>query len=222
MTTHQTISILLADDHPMFRDGVRHSLERESDLRVIGEASDGERGLALLEEHKPHVAVLDMNMPKMTGLEVAKELKRRGGVTEIVFLTMFDDEDILNEAMDVGVRGYILKDSAATDIVAAVRAVAGGRHYISPSLTGKLISRRESQKAFSAEHAGIDRLSDTERKILRLIAESKTSKEIAEALFLGQKTVDNYRYKMCEKLGLSGAYSLLKFAIEHRSHVNRE
>lgn len=222
MTERPTITILLADDHPLFREGVRASLGREHGFTIIGEAGDGERALALLAEHKPNVAVLDMNMPKLNGLQVATELKRKGGTTEVVFLTMFDDEDTLNEAMDLGVRGYILKDSAATDIVAAVRAVAEGKHYISPSLTGKLMSRRESQKAFMAEHSGIDTLSDTERKVLRLIAESKTSKEIAEELFLGQKTVENYRYKMCEKLGLSGAYSLLKFALENKERVNRE
>lgn len=222
MTERSTITILLADDHPLFREGVRATLERESGFKILADVGDGERALALIADHNPIVAVLDMNMPKLTGLQVARELKRKGGTTEIVFLTMFDDEDTLNEAMDLGVRGYILKDSAATDIVGAVRAVAEGKHYISPSLTGKLISRRDSQKAFSAQHAGIETLSDTERKILRLIAESKTSKEIAEALFLGQKTVENYRYKMCEKLGLSGAYSLLKFALENRNAVNRE
>lgn len=222
MASIDIITVVLADDHPMFREGVRASLERETGLKILAEAGDGERALTLVSQVKPRVAVLDMNMPKKTGLEVARELRHKHEETEVVFLTMFDDEDTLNEAMDLGVRGYILKDSAATDIVAAVKAVADGKHYISPSLTGKLMSRRESQKTFAAEHAGVDKLSETERKILRLIAESKTSKEIAEALFLGQKTVDNYRYKMCEKLGLSGAYSLLKFALEHRGHVNRE
>lgn len=211
-----TITVILADDHPMFREGVRMSLEREAGIRVTGEAGDGAKALQTIVEKTPHVAVLDMNMPNMTGLDVVRAAKKTGVKTEIVFLTMFDDEDTLNEAMDLGVRGYILKDSAATDIVAAVRAVADGRHYISPSLTGKLVARRGKREAFTSEHAGLKSLTDQERKILLLIAESKTSKEIAEALFLGQKTVDNYRYKISEKLGLSGAYSLLKFALENR------
>lgn len=220
MTDPTKITVVIADDHPMYRDGVRQALEREPSIRLIGEAGDGERALGLLTELSPMAAVLDMNMPKMTGLQVAKEHKKRNGTTEFVFLTMFDDEEILNEAMDIGVRGYILKDSASVEIASAVRAVVGGKHYVSPTLSGKLVARKSQQATFEAAHGGLQLLTDTERKILALIAESKTSKEIGELLFLGQKTVENYRYKMCEKLGLSGAYSLLKFALENKDRVN--
>ncbi|MEW5799906.1 MAG: response regulator transcription factor [Bacteroidota bacterium] len=219
MTTTKKITIVIADDHPMFRSGVKQALENEPSFSVIGEAGDGERALQLLNELSPDAAVFDMNMPKMTGLAAAKEYKKKNGRTEIIFLTMFDDEEILNEAMDIGVKGYILKESASIDIVSAVRSVIQGQFYISPVLTGKLLARKEKQSEFTKKNPGLEKLSDTERRILLLIAESKTSKEIAEVLFLSQKTIDNYRFKISEKLNLSGSYSLLKFALENKSHL---
>ncbi len=210
-------TIVIADDHPMFRSGVRQALERDTDLKVLAEAGDGAAVLALIREHQPRVAVLDINMPGMSGLDVARSLRTERESPEIVLLTMFDDEEILNEAMDLGVKAYLLKESASVDVANAVRAVIDGRHYISPSLSDKLLRRRKKQTAFDAGHPGIEKLSGTERKILRLISESKTSKEIADALFLSPKTVDNYRFKISEKLGVRGAYSLLKFALENKS-----
>lgn len=219
MKEQPNITVLIADDHPMFRDGVKQALSNDVSLTVIAVASDGEHALQLIREHSPNVAILDMNMPKMSGLNVLRVLKKSDSKTEVVFLTMFDDEDILNEAMDLGVKGYILKESASIDIVNAVHAVYEGHYYISPVLTGKLLARKEKQTIFTKRNPGLEKLSDTERRILLLIAESKTSKEIAEVLFLSPKTIDNYRFKISEKLNLSGSYSLLKFALENKSHL---
>jgi len=213
------ITILLADDHPMFRDGVKQALSSDSSLAVVAVASDGAQALQLVKEYSPAVAVLDMNMPKMTGLNVLKALKKLGAKTEVVFLTMFDDEDILNEAMDLGVKAYILKESASVDIVNAVHEACEGRYYISPALTNKLLKRKEKQQTFASSHPQLESLSAQERRILKMIADSKTSKEIAEELFLSQKTIDNYRFKISEKLNLSGSYSLLKFALENKSFL---
>jgi DNA-binding NarL/FixJ family response regulator len=211
------ITILIADDHPMFRDGVKQALSHDVSLKVVAVASDGEQALQLVKEHSPDVAVLDMNMPKMTGLSVLKELKKSDSKTEVVFLTMFDDEDILNEAMDLGVKAYIVKESASVDIVNAVHAAHEGRYYISPSLTGKVVRRKEKKESFASSHPRLQSLTEQERRILKMIASSKSSKEIAETLFLSQKTIDNYRFKISEKLGLSGSYSLLKFALENKT-----
>jgi DNA-binding NarL/FixJ family response regulator len=211
------ITILIADDHPMFRDGVKQALSHDVSLKVVAVASDGEQALQLVKEHSPDVAVLDMNMPKMTGLSVLKELKKSDSKTEVVFLTMFDDEDILNEAMDLGVKAYIVKESASVDIVNAVHAAHEGRYYISPSLTGKVVRRKEKKELFASSHPRLQSLTEQERRILKMIASSKSSKEIAETLFLSQKTIDNYRFKISEKLGLSGSYSLLKFALENKT-----
>lgn len=217
MNTNKKITIIVADDHPMFRDGVKQALSNDPSLNVIAVASDGEQALQLVKEYSPDVAVLDMNMPKLTGLNVLKELKKAEAKTEVVFLTMFDDEEILNEAMDLGVKGYILKESASIDIVNAVRAIHEGRHYLSPALTDKLLKRKEKKESFSSTYPQLQNLTEQERRILKMIADSKTSKEIADALFLSQKTIDNYRFKISEKLGLSGSYSLLKFALENRT-----
>lgn len=216
MTTMQT-TIIIADDHPLFRSGVRQALERDPRFKVLAEASNGEEALRLIRELQPRVAVLDINMPKMSGLAVAKELGKGKPSTEIVLLTMFDDEEMLNEAMDNGVKAYLLKESASIDVTGAVSAAIEGRHYISPSLTEKLLRRKDKQAKFESNNPGLDKLSETERKILRRISESKTSREIADELFLSQKTIDNYRFKISEKLGLRGSYSLLKFALENKS-----
>ncbi len=219
MTTTGHISVIIADDHPMFREGVRTALASDPAIRITAVASNGAEALRSIREHDPDAAVLDMNMPMMTGLQVLKELKKSGSRTEVIFLTMFDDDEILNEAMDLGVKAYILKESASIDIVNAVRAAHEGRYYISPSLTGKIIARKEQQKAFAGKTPGLEKLTESERKILRLIAESKTSREIADELFLSHKTIDNYRFKISEKLNLSGSYSLLKFALENKAHL---
>ena len=219
MNESKKITILIADDHPMFRDGVKQALSNDPMLNVIAVASDGEHALQLVKELHPDVAVLDMNMPKMTGLNVLKELKMLETKTEVLFLTMFDDEEILNEAMDLGVKGYILKESASIDIANAIRSVHEGRHYLSPALTDKLLKRKEKKESFSSTYPQLQNLTEQERRILKMIADSKTSKEIADALFLSQKTIDNYRFKISEKLELSGSYSLLKFALENKSNL---
>jgi DNA-binding NarL/FixJ family response regulator len=217
MNTQTQIKIIVADDHPMFRDGVKQALSNDPSLHVVAVASDGEQALRLIKEHSPDIAVLDMNMPKMTGLNVLKELKKAELRTEVVFLTMFDDEEIFNETMDLGVKGYILKESASIDIVNAVRSVHEGRHYLSPALTDKLLKRKEKKESFSLSYPQLQTLTEQERRILKMIADSKTSKEIADTLFLSQKTIDNYRFKISEKLELSGSYSLLKFALENKA-----
>ncbi len=211
------VTIVIADDHPMFRGGVRQALERDEQLKVIAEAGDGATALRLIQEHHPLAAVLDINMPKMSGLEVARALSKEKESPAIVLLTMFDDEEMLNEAMDLGVMAYLLKESASVDVSNAVHAVVEGHHFISPALTDKLLQRSKKQTEFAAGHPGIETLSPTERTVLKLVSESKTSKEIADDLFLSQKTVDNYRFKISEKLNLHGSYSLLKFALEHKS-----
>ena len=213
------LTVVIADDHPMFRSGVRQALERDSELKVLAEAGDGATALQLIREHRPQVAVLDINMPKMSGLEVARALSKEKESPAIVLLTMFDDEEMLNEAMDLGVKAYLLKESASIDVSNAVHAAMEGRHFISPALTEKLLHRKKKQTEFASAHAGLDQLTPTERNILRRISESRTSKEIADELFLSPKTVDNYRFKIAEKLGIRGAYSLLKFALENKARL---
>lgn len=207
------IKVVIADDHPMFRRGVRQALELDDNLTIVGEASNGNEALAIILKQKPDVAVLDIKMPFLTGLQVVRELRKNKVPVEIVFLTMFDDEDMLNEAMDMDVKGYILKESAALDIVNAVHSSNSGKNYISPSLTSQLMNKSKDQIIPKAD---LSVLSEKEIRVLKLVAESKSTKEIAEEIFLSPKTVENYRYKISEKLELKGSYSLLKFAMENK------
>lgn len=209
----EQLRVVIADDHPMFRGGVRQALETDKSLSISGEASNGREALEIILTKKPDVAVLDINMPHLTGLQVVKELRKQNVPVEVVLLTMFDDEEMLNEAMDLDVKAYILKESAALDIVNAVHAVHSGRMYVSPSLTSKVSEKEQRRDELSP---GFKELSDKELQILTLIADAKSTKVIADELGLSPKTIENYRYRISEKLCVNGSYSLLKFALENK------
>lgn len=211
------ISVLIADDHPIFRKGLRQIVEEGEGLKVVSEVADGELASQRLKELRPDVAVLDMDMPKMNGLDVARTAKSDKLPTCLIFLTMHREEDLFNEAMDLGVQGYVLKENAASDIVAAIETVVRGGHYISPSISGFLIQRSDRVKSLERAMPGLDSLTLTERKVLKLVGTNKTSKEIAEELAMSHKTVENHRTNIANKLNLHGSHALLKFAIENKS-----
>jgi DNA-binding NarL/FixJ family response regulator len=211
------ITVLIADDHPLYRAGVRQVIEGVPSMKVVAEVGDGEAALEAIEALKPDLAVLDIRMPRRSGLQVVREMHARSLATDVICLTMYDDEETFNEAMDLGVMGYVSKESAVDDVVAAIETVARGRHYISPSLMDLMVGRR-ARKA-TREELPLNTLSPAERKVLKFIAESRTSKEIAEALFISQRTVDNHRAHISAKLGVHGSYSLLKFALENRNRL---
>jgi CheY-like chemotaxis protein len=136
------VKIVIADDHPIVRQGLRQMIEADRNLTVIGEASDGETALQLIETHQPDVAVLDIDMPRIGGFDVARELERKKIPVKIIFLTMHSEEEIFQTAMDLGIKGYVLKDSAPNDIVAGIKSVAAGRPFISPAMSALLLNRR--------------------------------------------------------------------------------
>jgi len=212
------ITVLIADDHPVFRRGLREVVENAMGLRVVAEAENGAVALRLLAEKRPQVAVLDVDMPEMDGFEVVRATRRQQIEVEVVFLTMHKDEDVLNEALSLGVRGFIVKDSAVSDITESIRAVAAGQFFISPALSGLLVKRNAAAKALSDERPGLKTLTATELRVLQLLAEYKTNKEIAREMFLSYRTVENHRANICQKLDLSGTHALVKFAVENRSH----
>lgn len=212
--------ILIADDHPMFRSGLLDALRAEPSFRVVGEAGNGEEALRLIAELLPRVAVLDVRMPGLDGIEVAGRVREMRLQTEVVILTMYDDEATLNEALDRGVRGYVLKDSAATEIIGSVRAVLAGRNYISPAVSTYLVRRAEARDALVREFPALAELTPAEWRVLRLVAEYKTSKEIAAETGKNYRTVENQRGSISSKLNLQGSHSLLKFATENKSRLS--
>ena len=217
------IRILLADDHPIVRKGLRITLEEEAGLRVVAEAEDGETALALTKQLLPAVAVLDIDMPKRDGFGVAREIRRQGLPTKPLFLTLHKDEDLFRAALELGIPGYILKDSAMQEIVAGVRAVASGQPYFSSVMAARLLpGGGVSATGHASSGPAASRLTPTENQILRLIASGQSSKEIGDTLSIHYRTVENHRTNMCRKLGLEGANALLRFALQHRSELEGE
>jgi len=212
------VSVLIADDHPLFLSGVRRVLDGVPSLDVVAEVGDGEKALEAIEALRPDLAILDIRMPKLSGLRVARELRKRQLATDVILLTMFEDEETFNEALDLGVMGYISKESAVDDVAVAIRSVLQGHRYISPSLMDLALQRR-SGKPTGPKHVSLNTLSPAEMRVLGLIAESMTSREIADTLSISQRTVENHRAHISAKLSIQGSYSLLKFALENRSKL---
>ncbi len=213
------ITIIIADDHPIVRKGLCQVIEADARLKVLGEADNGETAVTLIEELKPEIAVLDVDMPKLDGFGVARELQKRRLTTKIVFLTIHSEEDLFHAAMDLGASGYILKDSAAFEIVNGIKAVAEGKYFVTPSLTGFLIQRHQRVQNFEKNTPNLSRLTPTERRIVQMIADYKSNKEIAAELFIHHRTVETHRTNICQKLDLHGHKALLKFALEHKSEL---
>jgi DNA-binding NarL/FixJ family response regulator len=212
------IRIVIADDHPIVRRGLREIIEEAEGLIVLAEAGDGQSALELIRRQKPDVAVLDISMPVINGFAVAREILKENLHVKIIFLTMHEEESLFDEAMTLEVKGYVLKESSMSEIVNCIKAVAAGKHYTSPALTGYLISR--GRRAESQEKAGLKALTPTERRILKLIAQYKTSREIADELFISYNTVETHRRNVCEKLDLHGSHALMKFALAHDSELS--
>jgi DNA-binding NarL/FixJ family response regulator len=210
------IKVLIVDDHPLFRSGLRQAVESDPRFKLVGETGDGESALRLIQEKKPDVTVLDVNLPGLSGLEILRLLQSRSP-TRIVMLTMHKEEEIFNRALDFGAQGFVLKENAAEEILKAITAVAAGEHYLSPVISGFLVRRHSRAEQLAAKTPGLDDLTKAERRILKGIAAKKTSREIAAELFISPRTVEAHRANICTKLGLTGSHSLLQFALENRS-----
>ena len=213
-----SIRVLLADDHPIVRKGLRSSIEEHDGVEIVAEAGDGEMALQLIRRLLPDIAVLDIDMPKLDGFAVAREVQKLGMPTKIVFLTMHTDPDFFDTAIHCGGKGYLLKDGVSEEIVAGLRAVAAGQMYVSQGMTHLLVKRHATAKA-PTDAGPMDALTVSERNIMKLIAQGKSSKEIGQDLNIHYRTVENHRTNICRKLKIEGANALLRFALQHQTKL---
>lgn len=213
------VKVLIVDDHPLFRGGLRQVIKDDGRFELVGETDEGENALHLIREKKPDVAILDLKLPGLTGLEIAHQLQSLRSRTRVIILTMHREEELFNRALDHAVMGFVLKENAVEEIVKAIVAIADGQHYFSPSVSDHLVRRHHRSEKLAKEKPGLDDLTRAELRILKLIAMKKTSREIATELFISPRTVEAHRANICSKLDLRGSHSLLQFALENRSSL---
>lgn len=201
-----SIRVVLADDHILVRQGVRALLEREGIL-VVGEASDGQEAQRLVQREDPDAAVMDISMPMFNGLNAALSLSRSSPRTKLILLTRHNEQQYVAEALRCGVRGYVLKDQAANDLVRAIREVCSGQVYLSPGVSRAVVD------AYATPGQPKDTLTAREQQVLQLIAEGKTTKDIAALIHVSAKTVETHRARLMQKLGIHEIAGLVRYAI---------
>jgi len=206
------ISVLLADDHAVVRDGLRALLEAQTDIEVVGDAANGREVLRLAQQLHPDVVVMDIAMPELNGVEATQQMHDAYPSTQVLILSMHSTTEHIFRALQAGARGYLLKDSAGAEVADAVRVVHAGRRYLSQKIAATVIDDYIAERHRTSP---LESLSSRERQILQLVAEGKSSAEIAAILFLSPKTVDTYRSRLMHKLDIGDLPSLVKFAIQH-------
>ena len=206
------LRLLLADDHTLVRQGLRKVLEEQPEWRVVAEAGDGRDAIRLAEEHKPDVAIIDVAMPLLNGVETTRQIARRVPTVRILVLSMYSDEAYVTQILKAGATGYLLKDSADVDLLQAVSAVAQGKSFFSPAVARLMLNDYVRHRS----DVGLDRyetLSEREREIFQLVAECKTNKDIAAMLFISPSTVETHRARIMDKLDLHSAAEIALYAV---------
>lgn len=216
------ITLLIADDHPLFRRGLRDVIEQEEGLAVVAEAGTGDDALEAIERLRPDIAVLDYRMPGMNGLDLARALAERGSPVAVIMLTMVDEGEMFRKAIELGVMGYILKESAVQEIIRGIRAVSKGEPYYSPALASRALRDTSRLQGSDTGSDSFGLLTRMELKVLALIAEYKSTPEIAEALSISPRTAENHRSHICSKLAISGRYALMRYALAHKREFESE
>jgi len=218
-TVPNVTKLILVEDHPIFREGLLRVISRDARFTVVAEAEDGEAGEKLIREFNPDIAVLDGNLPRLDGLELAQRLHQSKCSTRIVMLTMHKSEELFHKAIEAHVAGYVLKENAAPEILQCLAGVARGETYISPVLSNLMVRRINAVQRLHQEQPLLNELTRMERNILKLLANNKSTKEIASELFISPHTVQTHRKNISRKLQLSGAHGLIQFALEHRAEL---
>lgn len=209
------INVFLADDHAVVRDGICALMDAESDIRVVGTAADGRQAVRQIKKSQPDIVVMDIAMPELNGIEATRQISEACPAVKVIILSMHDSSEHIYQALKAGAKGYLLKESAGKEVVAAVRAVSSGHRYLSDRIEEMVIEGYVVHRDAAPGKSPLDNLSDRERQILQLVVEGKSSTEISEILFLSPKTVDNYRSRLMQKLDIQNLTELVKFAIQH-------
>jgi DNA-binding NarL/FixJ family response regulator len=204
-----TLRVVIADDHAVMREGLA-ALLAGAGIEVIGTAGNGREAVRIARELTPDVVVMDISMPELNGVEAAREIRVRAPSVRIVMLSMHANREHVHQALAAGAEGYVLKEAAATEVVAAVRAVAAGRRYLSPAMESAML-----EAGGSTARGPVESLSTRERQVLQLVVEGKSSAEIARTVHLSPKTVETYRSRLMKKLGVADVTALVKFAVQH-------
>jgi len=207
------IKLIIADDHHIFRKGILSIVSEDDGIEITGEAANGDDALKLIEEKKPDIAILDIDMPGLSGLDVARKVKSEKLPVKIVILTIHKDKEYFDEALELDIKAYVLKESIANDLIDCIKRVAAGEYYISSAISGYLVEKNKT----APKQTELDKLTNAEKEILKLIAQNKTSAQIADELFRSVRTIENHRNNICNKLGLKGPHALLLYAIQHKS-----
>ena len=210
------IRILLTDDHTLFRQGIRTLLSAESDLEIVGEAANGAEAVEKVTEFRPDVVLMDIGMPGLSSFEATRQIKKLRPDTKILFLTMYDDEDYLVQCMEVGASGYVLKDSPAQQLLAALRDVYRGGSYLSPRMLSQLVDDFRSRIKTAHRQPRFATLTAREKEILKLLAEGQSVKEIAAGLNLSVKTVEAHKFNLMRKLDIHNKAQLVQYAIQKK------
>jgi DNA-binding NarL/FixJ family response regulator len=209
------IEVFLADDHGVVRDGLRFILEAEGDIRIVGEASDGCQAVRKIQQVCPNVAIIDIAMPGLNGIEATAQIRETCRHTQVAILSMHSSREYVFRAIDAGAKAYLLKELAGQEVVAAVRAVQSGRYYLCNRISEMVIDDYLRPCQAGRARSPLEKLSGRELGVLQLVVNGKTSSEIADSLSLSPKTVETYRSRLMQKLGISNITSLVKFAIRH-------
>ncbi len=219
MTDSDNIPVIIADDHPLFRRGLRDIIADSDRFTVIAECGDGDDAIAKCALLRPRAAVLDVEMPRRSGLETAEALAALPAPPAVLFLSMHDTRDVVQRAMSTGALGFILKDDAEKEIITALEHVVRGQKYLSAALEQRLQTSAPRHEPDPGSELSLALLSPAERRVLRMIAENRSTREIGDALGISTHTVNGHRYHITQKLGLNGAYALVRYALMHRESL---
>jgi DNA-binding NarL/FixJ family response regulator len=209
------VEVLIADDHAVMRDGLRLILDGQDGMAVVAEAADGREAVRSARRLRPDVAIMDIAMPGLNGIEATVQIKEYRPETQVIILSMHATAEYIHRALSAGALGYLLKESAGREVIRAVRAVSVGRRYLSEKITDTILDSYIQRREAPPEQSPLERLSAREREVLQLVVEGNSSREIGRILHLSPKTVETYRSRLMGKLDVHNIPALVKFAVEH-------